>query len=203
MWPIRPHRQTADAPGQPRPHTLAQRATLGVRVLGFLASLALVGVAIVLGSQQQPATIPGVVSFANLPRDHTTQPVIYPRIPPAGGAHRPVWQNCGRYDEPIDDAYAVHSLEHGAVWITYRPNLPADELAQLRDLLHGQAYTLLSPYPHLPAPVVASAWGAQLQVESAADPRLPWFVTQYRQGSQTPEPGAQCSGGVGVPMADP
>ncbi|MEP7188895.1 MAG: DUF3105 domain-containing protein, partial [Roseiflexaceae bacterium] len=109
-------------------------------------------------------------------------------------------QNCGRYDEQIENAYAVHSLEHGAVWITYRPNLPADALAQLRDLLSNKTYTLLSPYPDLPAPVVASAWGTQLPLNSAADPRLPWFITKYRQGAQTPEPGAKCSDGVGVPV---
>jgi hypothetical protein len=202
MWPFPPNRRAIDTPHvQHRLRALLYHAPILVRCLGFLASLALAGIAIVWGSQQQPDTIPDVVFFANLPRSHTTQPVIYPRIPPVGGAHRPVWQNCGRYDEPIENEYAVHSLEHGAVWITYRPDLPADALAQLRDLLNGQVYTLLSPYPNLPAPVVASAWGAQLQMNSAADPRLPWFITQYRQGSQTPEPGATCSDGVGIPMA--
>ncbi len=185
----------------PFPPALSHRAAIVVRGLGILASLAMIGVAIAWGSQQQPDTIPDVVFFANLPRSHTTQPVIYPRIPPAGGAHRPVWQNCGRYDEPIENAYAVHSLEHGAVWIAYRPDLPADVLAELRDLLNGQTYMLLSPYPDLAAPVVVSVWGAQLQVDSASDPRLPWFITKYRQGAQTPEPDATCSDGVGVPVA--
>ncbi len=184
----------------PFPPELSHRAAIVVRGLGFLASLALIGVAIAWGSQQQPDTISDVVSFANLPRSHTTQPVIYAHIPPVGEPHRPVWQNCGRYNEPIENAYAVHSLEHGAVWITYRPDLPAEALAELRDLLNGQTYTLLSPYPDLPAPVVATAWGAQLQVDSASDPRLPWLITKYRQGSQTPEPGTPCNGGVGVPV---
>ncbi len=201
MWPFPPDRQHIDTPGQYRLRAPSQRAAIVIRGLGFLASLALIGVAIVWGAQQQPDTIPDVVFFANLPRNHTTQPVIYSHIPPAGGAHRPVWQNCGRYDEPIENAYAVHSLEHGAVWIAYRPDLSADALAQLRDLLNGQTYTLLSPYPHLPTQVVATAWGAQLQVNSAADPRLPWFVTKYRQGAQTPEPDAICSNSVGVPVA--
>jgi hypothetical protein len=45
-------------------------------------------------------------------------------IPPAGGPHNPSWQNCGFYDELVRDENAVHSLEHGAVWITYQPDLP-------------------------------------------------------------------------------
>ena len=34
------------------------------------------------------------------------------------GEHNPVWQNCGFYNKPVRDESAVHSLEHGAVWIT-------------------------------------------------------------------------------------
>ena len=155
MWPFPPDRQHIDTPGQYRLRAPSQRAAIVIRGLGFLASLALIGVAIVWGAQQQPDTIPDVVFFANLARSHTTQPVIYPRIPPTGGAHRPVWQNCGRYDEPIENEHAVHSMEHGAVWIIYRPDLPADALAQLRDLVNDHAYMLLSPYPNLSQIIIA------------------------------------------------
>jgi hypothetical protein len=58
---------------------------------------------------------------------------------------------------------------------------------------------LVSPYPDLPAPVVASAWGKQLQLDSANDPRLEQFVSAFREGPQTPEPGAPCTGGTGNP----
>jgi hypothetical protein len=55
---------------------------------------------------------------------------------------------------------------------------------------------VLSPYPGLPAPVVASAWGKQLKLTGADDPRLAAFIREYRQGPQTPEPGAACTGGL-------
>lgn len=58
----------------------------------------------------------------------------------------------------------------------------------------------LSPYPQLPAPVVASAWGVQLEVNAANDPRLSQFLATYEQGPQTPEPGAPCTGGTGTPV---
>jgi hypothetical protein len=54
--------------------------------------------------------------------------------PPAGGPHNPIWQNCGYYDDPVRDENAVHSLEHGAVWITYQSALPQDERERLSDL---------------------------------------------------------------------
>ena len=84
------------------------------------------------------------------------------------------------------------------MWITYRPGLPKDQVEKIRSQSE-QSYVLASPYPNLPTPVVASAWGKQLKLDSANDPRLERFVSTYRQGPQTPEPGAPCTGEVGSP----
>ena len=130
---------------------------------------------------------------------HTSGVVNYELRPPAGGEHNPVWQNCGYYAEPVRDENAVHSLEHGAVWIAYSPDLPQDEVETLRDLAENQTYILVSPYEDLPSPVVATAWGKQLQLESADDPDLEGFIGAFRQGPDTPEPGAACTGGIGQP----
>jgi putative peptide zinc metalloprotease protein len=142
----------------------------------------------------------GVRSFENLGSEHTESPVSYGQTPPVGGNHAPVWQNCGFYAEPVRAENAVHSMEHGAVWITYRPGLPEERLEPLRELARVHDYVLASPYPDLPSPVVASAWGKQLRLDSAGDPRLDRFVRAFRLGPQTPEPGAPCSGGTGSPV---
>ena len=163
-----------------------------VLVIGFI-------VAVVMWNR--PNTIAGLMTFDNLSRNHTQGSVTYPQTPPVGGDHNPVWQNCGIYDQPVKNENAVHSLEHGAVWITYQPDLPADQVAQLRSLVQGRPYTLLSPYPNLPGPIFASAWGVQLKVDNASDSRLPLFISRYAQGPQTPEPGAACSGGIGTPIS--
>lgn len=150
-----------------------------------------------------PATdeIAGVEAFANIPvGQHVRGPVSYPQTPPIGGPHNPIWQNCGIYDQPVPNEQAVHSLEHGAVWITYRPDLAKADVDHLRDLVRGKSHALLSPFSDLPTPVVASAWGFQLKVESAADPRLEQFLAKYHNGPQNPEPGAPCSGAAGQPI---
>lgn len=139
--------------------------------------------------------------FSDLAYDHVAGEVEYAQTPPVGGAHNPLWQNCGVYDEPVPSEQAVHSLEHGAIWLTYQPDLAEEEVALLRELVTGKSHALLSPFPDLPAPVVASAWGVQLKVESASDPRLAQFVEKFHNGPQTPEPGAPCRGGVGTPLA--
>lgn len=144
--------------------------------------------------------IAGVVTYPNLARTHVTGPVKYPQVPPVGGPHNATPLNCGIYDTPVPNENAVHSLEHGAVWITYLPSLSAADVARLRSLVSGHDHALLSPYPGLPSPVVASAWGLQLKVQRATDPRLAQFLQKYEQGPQTPELGASCSGGVGNPI---
>ncbi len=133
---------------------------------------------------------------------HTGEEVDYAQNPPAGGEHNPVWQNCGFYDKPVRDENAVHSQEHGAVWITYSPDLPQDQIDELRNIAESESYTLVSPYPDLSddTPVVASAWGKQVGLDGAGDPDLEGFIQAYQQGPQTPEPGAVCTGGTSATL---
>ena len=63
---------------------------------------------------------------------HATGAISYKENPPMGGTHNAIWQNCGVYEVPIHNEHAVHSMEHGAVWITYRPDLPADQIQSLK-----------------------------------------------------------------------
>lgn len=141
-------------------------------------------------------TIDGVEVFPGITHNHVDDCVAYAQNPPVGGDHAGIWQSCAFYSESIVVERGVHSLEHGAVWITYDPELPSDQL----DLLEGFAddFVLISPWNRdpLPSPVVASAWGLQLQVPGADDPRLAQFVATYANGPQNREPGAPCSGGT-------
>lgn len=140
--------------------------------------------------------IEGEQDYPDQSRNHVSKPVSYPRTPATGGDHAPVWTNCGIYSTPVEQGRAVHSMEHGAVWLTYRPDLSADQLAELTALAATQDYLLLSPVAEQASPVVATAWGKQLAVDSGGDERLAPFIRKYRQGPQTPEPGAVCTGGM-------
>ena len=168
---------------------------VGLVVLGFLGGF---GALVWYDSRQNPGPPEGVESFEDLGRDHVGTAVSYEQTPPVGGDHNGVWQNQGFYEEPVRDENAVHTLEHGAVWIAYAPELPEEGKDRIRELVEGRDCVLASPYPDLPqdATVVASAWGKQLAVESADDPALEDFVRSFRRGPQTPEPGATCSSGT-------
>jgi hypothetical protein len=149
------------------------------------------------GNEPVPA---GVQFFVVTEREHVEGPVSYPQTPPVGGNHSPIWQNCGFYDTPIANENGVHTLEHSAIWITYQPDLPDEEIDALRQLAHRQPYVLVSPFPGLPAPIVASAWGVQLALESGDDPRLSEFARAFRLGPQAPERGGPCTKGMGTPI---
>lgn len=143
--------------------------------------------------------IEGVESYSGQEQTHVQTPVTYAQIPPVGGPHSPAWQNCGVYTQPFANENGVHSLEHGAVWIAYRADLPAADVQALQALTRQSGYRLLSPYPDLSSPVVVSAWGYQLKLEQADDPRLLRFIQKYELSPGGPEPGAPCTGGLGQP----
>lgn len=179
-----------------------RRAIIASVVAAAVVVIAVVVVVLVANRKPAATTTVGydrVATFSGLSRNHTNSPVHYPQTPPVGGDHSPVWQNCGYYSQPVHNENAVHSMEHGAVWITYQPNLPKDQVDLLANLGRGQPFVLVSPYPGLPALVVSSAWGVQEWFHNANDPKLNEFVSKYRQGPQTPEPGALCTNGTGTP----
>jgi cytoskeletal protein RodZ len=133
-----------------------------------------------------------------LGRNHVTGTVKYPMNPPVGGNHHQAWMTCDGtvYTKAIANENAVHSLEHGAVWVTYNDKATEADIKTLSDKVSKTPYTLMSPYKTQSGPVMLSAWGKQLSVNKASDPRVEQFLTKYVQGAQTPEPGAACTGGL-------
>ena len=159
---------------------------------------------------------PGSADAGTLGHDHVQGTVQYAVTPPVGGPHNGVWMNAGVYTKPVPSERAVHDMEHGAIWITYRPDLPAAQVQQLTAFVGKQSlidesagsriagqksrFMVMSPWASsdLPAPIVITAWGYQLKVQSAADPRLQQFVDKFRDSAQySPEKGSPVDG---IPM---
>ena len=126
-------------------------------------------------------------------------PIEYDRSPPTNGEHDPLWQNCGAYEKPIKDRHAVHSMDHGVVWISHQPDLPAAQVERLRSY-GDENYVIVSPYPGQEAPVIATSWRVQLELDGADDPRLREFVDGFRRSEIAPLSGNRCSLGVGNPQ---
>src|SRR5262245_24287557 len=188
----------------------AQNRTWLWLALGAVILVVLVGGLFYLGYREQAVTtttIEGVQTFPDPGRGHQDGDLDYPSLVPVGGIHNPEWLNCGIYDEPVRPENAVHSMEHGGVWIAYQPDLPADQVEILRNLTRqersqlGEGLIVLAPLPGLDVPIVATAWRAQLKLDNASDERLGLFVDRFQRGPYYPEPGASCTfGGIGEPI---
>ncbi|SCG37081.1 Protein of unknown function [Micromonospora echinaurantiaca] len=154
--------------------------------------------------EDRAADISGIVNYRELDKElvkgsnHQAGPIKYEINPPVAGPHNASWQNCmgDVYDAPIASEHAVHSLEHGAVWITYRPDLPADQVAKLRGKVEGVEKTMLSPYEGLDKPISLQAWGYQLKVDNADDSRIDDFIKTLRVNASIEGPTALCNQGI-------
>lgn len=151
--------------------------------------------------------IEGVVILPNPGAGHQEGEIAHADEVPAGGVHNPEWQNCGIYDKPVREENVIHSMEPGAAWIAYQPDLPADQVETLRNLVHqersrkGEPLIVLAPKSGPDAPIMATAWRVQLKLDRASDERLVQFLQRDQRGPFTPEPGAGCVGGVGEPLS--
>ena len=140
----------------------------------------------------------GVTYFEVTSRSHVTGPFAASSLPPVGGDHAAIWQNCGFYDEVIPTETAIHSLEHGAVWVVYRKGLAPGELDALRRLSAAGTKVLVSAWEgDLPAPLVASAWASQRALTTASDPALEDFVRRFSSSPRSPEHDGACTAGQG------
>jgi hypothetical protein len=147
---------------------------------------------------ESPDEIEGIETYEYEAGQHVATPVEYSESPPVGGEHAgvPEWADCTGtvYDVDIRHENAVHSLEHGAVWVTYNPDEVSDaDIDTLAQLVDGESGRMLSPYVGLDSPISVQSWNHQLKVDSATDPRLEQYADFFTLNPEFhPEPGASC-----------
>lgn len=163
----------------------------GLVVVAFVLLVVFVSVDVSQNPQAIPEPPEGVETFEISEIGHTEQLVRYPADPPVGGIHSSTPLECRVYDQPVPNENAVHSLEHGAVWISYHPDLDDADVDALVGAASGRSEVIVAPYRDLDHPVVVTAWGTQLRLESADDPRIETFVRAF-ENQVAPEAGAAC-----------
>jgi hypothetical protein len=127
---------------------------------------------------------------------HVVGHIKYDQSPPVGGDHNQYWANCNGtvYTHQLANENAVHMLEHGAVWITYNPKtLPSSQLPTLKKYVNGIDRMALTPYAGLKTPISLQAWGYQLFVNNASDPRIAQFIKLLRDNPKTTPENASCT----------
>lgn len=146
---------------------------------------------------ESPSDIDGItIAEYTAGQKHVTTDETYPESPPVGGDHDDIWADCDGtiYDVQVRSENALHSLEHGAVWITYDPDISDADLSVLSQYVQNQSYIFMSPYEGLTSLVSLQSWNHQLFVDAVDDPRINDFIQVLRQNPETyPEVGASCT----------
>lgn len=132
-------------------------------------------------------------------RSHVANPgqvLVIRGEPPTRGPHFAVPQPTGVFKQPVPDGNAIHSLEHGIVWITYHPDkLDAGAIKQLEDI--GKRYavdTIVSPRPDNASAISIVSWGQIMSIDSLDSDQLDKFITTNR--NRSPEPFVRTPGSM-------
>lgn len=148
------------------------------------------------------------VPFSEYGTSHVNPPVSFATSPSTGGDHYGFWQNCGFYTEMVVEGAATHTLEHGAIWITYNADVVSnDDLAALEALSAGNGKLIITPYDQDDT-IILSAWGVQQRgvappstAEGSA--AITEFINSWVDNPELVEAGVSCNGSAGVPPDQP
>ena len=112
-----------------------------------------------------------------------------PPLTPAGGPHYASPLRQGIFDEQVADGNAIHSLEHGMVWISYQPDdLSGADLEVLRSIASDFGRdTILSPRVENASPIIVVSWGRRIILDELDEQLIRDFITTNR--NRSPEPG--------------
>ncbi len=111
--------------------------------------------------------------------------VTYRSNPPTSGDHWPDPLRDGVYDEQKPDEAIVHSMEHGRVWISYRPSLSNEANERLRALTKGEVRIIMTPRQENEMDIALAAWNRldtfDLNADGSFDEnRIKDFIRRWR-----------------------
>ncbi len=146
-------------------------------------------------AKKEPDTPRPGVEHADDGRTHVASKEYTGDEPPTSGEHaEPVaW---GVYDQEIPEANAIHNLEHGGVYISYRSDLPKEEQDKIKALFSKPyanpeftpSKALVAPRDENKSPIVMSSWRRSQTFERFDEAAM---INYYKENvGKSPEPGA-------------
>ncbi len=96
-------------------------------------------------------------------------PKPYNSNPPSSGAHYASPAHSGVYDYEVNDKIFIHNLEHGGVWIAYRPSMPAKVIEDLKGIVKefDGSKIVMAPRSANDADIAIVAWTRVLKFDLA------------------------------------
>ena len=118
----------------------------------------------------------------------------YAHFPPSSGSHYGQIPDWGFYRDPVPPEYFVHNLEHGGIVILYNcPTACPDSEKVFVTLLNSapaettfnEVKILVSPNAKIDSPVIALAWGWELDLpQTDLDLLLGFYNRHVNQGPE-------------------
>ena len=130
------------------------------------------------------ATAPKIVvpgeQFSALGQQHVlpSSPLImYNSNPPTSGPHYSTPAQSGIYDTEFPDRELIHNIEHGHIWISYRPDLPKDEIEQLAVIAKSYGTKIImAPRAKNDSPIAIVAWQHLLKLSTVDEAQIRAFM---------------------------
>lgn len=121
----------------------------------------------------------------------------YNSNPPTSGPHYANPQSGGIYDKPIPDGNLIHSMEHGAVILWYKPidstnqnqsteatdsakaiGLSGQDIERLKQIFGSASVTkkIMMPRDNMDTPVALTSWGRLLKLSAIDESQIKAFI---------------------------
>jgi len=109
--------------------------------------------------------------------------VSYKTNPPTSGDHLAEAKTWGVYSDEIDDKAAVHGLEHGGIWISYK-DISDDEIQFLKEIGKNNSQSVIvSPRSENEDKIVIASWGKMMKLESVDKVLIQKYIDTYKNHS--------------------
>lgn len=139
------------------------------------------------------------VQVADQGRNHIDIGASHPNYnsnPPTSGWHYEKWKEKGVYNEQQPDEAMIHNLEHGYIWISYRPDAAPEIIKQLENFYGFGKKIVVEPRKENDKIIALAAWNWLDKFDPASGDslnddelkRIGDFIDQYI--NQGPEPNA-------------
>ncbi len=139
---------------------------------------------IILFAGYKLLTIPKIVApgeaFPSLGQQHV-QPespeIMYNSNPPTSGPHYLVPAPSGIYDTEFPDRELIHNIEHGHIWISYKPDLSKDQVEQLVAIAKSYGTKIIvAPRTKNDSPIAIAAWQHLLKLSAVDETQIKAFI---------------------------
>lgn len=137
--------------------------------------------------------VEGTVEYDIVGRNHIASGTAgsgYNSNPPSSGMHWPSPAKNGVYDQPLPDEQLIHNLEHGHVWISYKPEAPDEVKNKLKEIVKDDDWkVILEPRGKNETMIALVAWGRVLKMDDPNYDKVKDFIRTYRNRGleNTPE----------------